>query len=125
LEIAQHRSDRVKTVRTSFDREEKRRDRRHPLPTMVVTVDGVEYRSVNWSFGGILLGGFARPIAVGDTIKGSLHFPDLPDAAPFAAEVVRRDEAAQEIAARFRELSERGFNLLDRAVARRLGGPRD
>lgn len=113
----------MKMVRTSFDRDEKRRDQRHPLPTMIVTVEGVEYRSVNWSFGGILLSGFTGPVAIGDTIKGSLHFPDLPDAAPFAAEVVRRDEAAQEIAARFRELSERGFNLLDRAVARRLAGP--
>ncbi|MBV9523591.1 MAG: hypothetical protein JO010_12395, partial [Alphaproteobacteria bacterium] len=49
----------MKVIRTSFDRREERRDRRYPLPPLLVELGGVEHATVNWSLGGFLVSGFS------------------------------------------------------------------
>ena len=39
-------------VRTNFDREESRRDRRQSMPPIVLRIAEREYAAVNWSLGG-------------------------------------------------------------------------
>ena len=36
-------------TRVSYDRREERRDKRYPLPALVITIDGELYETVNWS----------------------------------------------------------------------------
>ena len=37
---------------------ERRRDRRLPLPIFTVRLDGVNYQTMNWSLGGLLIEGY-------------------------------------------------------------------
>lgn len=106
-------------TRTSFSRPEARRDRRYPMPTLGVTLGARELWTTNWSLGGFMLHDFAMPVEVGSVVEGTMRFDGSPTV-PFKAEVVRVGPAPGEIGARFRELEDDAFDLLDRAISRRL-----
>jgi hypothetical protein len=106
-------------TRTSFSRSEARRDRRYPMPTLGITIGARELWSANWSLGGFMLHDCAMPVEAGSVIEGTMRFEGSP-AVRFTAEVVRVGPAPGEIGARFRELDDAAFDLLDRAISRRL-----
>jgi hypothetical protein len=111
----------MKTKRVSYFPQEDRRDRRYPLPVLVIIIGGIEYSTVNWSLGGFLITGFDRKIVPGQTITGTLHAIDRPDSLPFTATVVRSgDPEPGQLAAKFEDLGELGFSLLERIITRRL-----
>lgn len=111
----------MKIIRTNFDRNEGRRDRRYPLPPLVVVLDGVEYSTVNWSLGGFLISGYRRAAVSGQKIVGTLLLVTRPETIDFQGEVIRVDEPAPgNLAVQFDELGERGMVILDRLIARRL-----
>ncbi|HZS84000.1 MAG TPA: PilZ domain-containing protein [Stellaceae bacterium] len=110
----------MKVIRTSFDRHEERRDRRYPLPPLVVVIEGAEYTTVNWSLGGFLVSGFAGEIPVGATIMGKLRVGEEKRFLRFTGTVVRVDTPEPGyLAVQFNELGEDGIGILDRYVARR------
>jgi hypothetical protein len=49
---------------------EKRKDRRVLFPSLTVIVDGITYKTSNWSFGGFLVDGCATPVAVDEHVRG-------------------------------------------------------
>jgi hypothetical protein len=108
-------------TRVSYDRREERRDKRYPLPVLVITIDGELYETVNWSLGGFLVTGFARHLEPGDTITGSFRLVDQPISVEFSAEVVRIDGPARDhLAVKFTDLGEHGMSVLERIITRRL-----
>jgi hypothetical protein len=111
----------MRFVRTSFDRNEGRQDRRYPVPPIVVAIDGVEYSTVNWSLGGFLLNGFFKPVDCGAPISGTFCLVDRPETVEFTGTVIRTDQPERgNLAVRFNDLGERGVTILDRVIARRM-----
>jgi hypothetical protein len=106
-------------VKTTFDRFESRRDRRYPVPCLVVTIGTQSYRSINWSMGGLLLE-VPQQSCWGDHVEGTLGMPGQDKAIAFQAEVVRADPEAGTLALRFAPIDAKAVDFLDRAVARRL-----
>ena len=107
----------LRTIRTNFDRDESRRDRRYPLPPVKVSLADRAYETVNWSLGGFLLA--AGPVlTVGAIVAGSLKLFD--DRAPydFIAEVVRCDDNG--VGFHFVEISSDLVGALDRVLANRM-----
>src|ERR1700749_2026764 len=84
-------SDRRPT-KISFDPREDRRDRRYPLPPVSITIDGVEYTTVNWSLGGFLLSGFEVAMKPGQHIAARLQVNKETAAVEFTGVIVRIDE---------------------------------
>lgn len=116
----------MKTIRTNFDRDELRRDRRYPLPPLRVTfapreVPG-EFETANWSLGGFALAPQEdRPLpslALGATVAGTLIPYAMTEFYPFAAEVVRRD--GDGLGFQFVEKSDALIGVLDRALSNRM-----
>ena len=108
-------------TRVSYDRREERRDKRYPLPALVITIDGELYETVNWSLGGFLVTGFAKHLAPGTTITGSFRLVDQPISVDFTATVVRVDGPDRDhLAASFVDLGEYGMSVLERIITRRL-----
>jgi hypothetical protein len=111
----------MRFVRTSFDRNEGRQDRRYPVPPIVVAIDGVEYSTVNWSLGGFLITGFDRRISPGKPIAGTLGTPEQPVMIEFSAKVVRVGEPVPgQLAVQFTDLGEHGLSVLERILTRRM-----
>ena len=109
------------TRRVSYFPQEDRRDRRYPLPALVITIGAVEYSTVNWSLGGFLITGFDRKAVPGQTITGMLRVIDKPATLPFTATIVRSgDPEPDHLAAKFEDLGELGISMLERIITRRL-----
>lgn len=107
----------LKTIRTNFDRQEGRRDRRYALPAITVLLDSGQYPTRNWSLGGFLLPASPR-LAVGLRVEGELVLPTRSDTFSFVGEVVRWEPDA--IAFRFVEPSAELIAVLDRLIAGRM-----
>jgi hypothetical protein len=112
----------LRTLRTNFDRNEQRRDRRYPLPAMIVTLEGrPQEEVVNWSLGGFLLPA-GLPLEPGAAVSGTLRLPPGDEVFAFTAELVRRETAPDALAFRFLEQDARLLDALDRALVRRVAG---
>ncbi len=108
----------MRVVRTNFDREESRRDRRYALPYLMVVIDGREYTSNNWSLGGFHLTA-ELPGEIGSLVSGTMHI-ESSDGFAFTAQLVRREEETGTVAFHFRDMTPLDMTKLDRALARRL-----
>jgi hypothetical protein len=113
----------LRTIRTTLDRHEMRRDRRYPLPPVTVSfVDG-DYTTVNWSLGGfLLLGGPA--VEIGVKLRATLSTLRRQESFAVTVEAVRHDGAASGVAFRFVEPSAQMVAVLDHLIADRLVGRR-
>jgi hypothetical protein len=107
----------LKTIRSNFDRNEARRDRRYPLPPITVTLPSGAYATSNWSLGGFLLPPGLN-LALGLSVSGNATMPDGNPTHGFTAEVVRCD--ADGTGFRFVEPSDELVGALDRAISHRL-----
>jgi hypothetical protein len=112
----------MRTLRTNFSRLESRRDRRYAIPPLVVSIDGHDYISDNWSLGGFHLTGELAH-AVDEVVTGTFKVDSDkgPKVFDFSAKVVRHEEVGGKIAFHFEGLSGDAVTALDRALARRLG----
>jgi PilZ domain len=107
-------------IRTSYDRGDNRRDKRYPVPSLVVILFGVEYQAKDWSLGGVRLAGQPKSLKVGDGFYGEFRVADGEERAAFRGDVVRIDPEADEFAIRFVELGLHAIEQLDGALARRF-----
>jgi hypothetical protein len=107
-------------TRTSYDKGDNRRDKRYPLPALVVVLSGQEYRTRNWSLGGLRLSGVPRSLNIGDEFNGEFRLADGTDRAGFHGDVVWIDLPSREFGVRFLELGLHAIELLDGALAHRF-----
>jgi len=106
-----------RVVRTSFDRHEFRRDRRYPVPPILVRIQGRDYKSLNWSLGGFRIEARDLGLAVGDGIAGSLHMIQIDHTCDFTAEIIWADREEGDVGARFVEIAPDGLAALDRVLS--------
>jgi hypothetical protein len=107
-------------TRTSYDKGDNRRDKRYPLPALVVILSGQEYRTRNWSLGGLRLSGVPKSLNVGDEFNGEFRLAEGAERAPFRGDLVWVDARSREFGVRFLELGMHAIELLDGALARRF-----
>ena len=113
----------LKVIRTNFDRREMRRDRRTPVPRVVVSIGDKEYEVHDWSLGGFqTVEGPA--IGIGAHVTGTLRIVGRDGEYRFEAEAVRSITANHGIGFHFLGLSPELVTALDRAVMRRFVGRR-
>ncbi len=108
-------------IRTNFDRDEHRRDRRYVLPPITVTIAGHKYAVVDWSLGGFQPVG-ELPVVIGQQVDGTVSIEGKDAAYAFTAEAVRHDEVTNGFGFRFIEPSPLLIGALDRALGERLAG---
>lgn len=108
----------MRTIRTNFDRQESRRDRRYAAPFLTVLMNEQEFTSDNWSLGGFQLT-TKMALDLGAVVKGALRI-DGSGGFEFTALVVRKDKDAGTLGFQFREMTPQAITRLDRALARRL-----
>ena len=74
------------------------RDRRHHYrleqPVLTVTIGGRDYATLNWSLGGLRVGGVRERFDRGQTIEGEIRLP-AGGAGSFVAEVVNAGESGR------------------------------
>src|ERR671923_57557 len=71
---------------------DRRRHPRHAGPALALTIEGRRYKTVDWSLGGMRLGGFHRPLARGERVSGRVGRIARTRAGEFVAEVVHVTE---------------------------------
>ena len=94
---------------------EKRRDKRHLMPTLVISIDGKIYLTKDWSLGGVLLSHYFGRRAQGEEIRGNVGVVTAPGRYPFKGVAVRQDAVRGELALRFTDLSDATLALLKEA----------
>ena len=109
-----------RVVRTNFDRLEFRRDRRYPVPPLVVRIQGRDYTSVNWSLTGFRIDAGDLGLSAGDGIAGSLHMSDIDHTCPFTAEVIWTEREEGDVGAKFIEIAPDCVAALDRMLSHRM-----
>lgn len=117
---------------------ENRKDRRYQYPVLEVVLEGVVFRTHDWSLGGMALdpvdlapggasSGGKETTEDGEIrLSGRLSVPEIPDLGfgTFVAKLVRVDSTTGQIFLSFVTLSDESFTLMDKALARRLSGGR-
>src|SRR5579871_3037938 len=93
-----------KVISISIDRLEFRRDRRYPVPPVIVRVYERDYPTVNWSMSGVQIAAYELGLTVSDGVAGSLHMPETGKSFEFSGEVVWTDREQGTIGAKFTEL---------------------
>ena len=109
-----------KSTRISLNRLEFRRDRRYPVPPVVVRIFDRDYPTVNWSLGGVQFAGPDLSLAVEDGIAGTLHMTETRNSFEFSAVVVWTDTQQGTVGARFTELPLHAVETLDRYLSQWL-----
>lgn len=110
----------MSSTRYNYHPVDGRKDQRYPAPEISVTLVYGDFVTTNWSLGGLLISGFQDRVAPGSMLAGTFSAGNGVEPVPFSAEVVRCDRASGELALKFVDLSERGVDVLDRALARRF-----
>lgn len=113
----------LRTIRTSFDRRELRRDQRYVLPPMSVGFASREFETVNWSLSGFLLSG-GPAVEIGDHVAAMVRVAPSDRVFEVTAEAVRHDPDADGVAFRFVDPTEAMVELLDHVIASRMFGGR-
>ncbi len=101
---------------------EKRKDRRVLIPPLRVALDGAEYETTNWSFGGFLLEDSAPAHAYGQAVAGSFGWDGR--MFPFAGRVTRHVATTGELAVAFDGLAEDALVFLNAHLRDYLARPR-
>lgn len=109
-----------RVVRTNFDRLEFRRDRRYPVPLLVVCIQGRDYNSVNWSLGGFRIDARDLGLAVGDGVAGTLQMSHIDHICAFTAEIMWTHREEGDVGAKFIEIAPDCLAALDRMLSHRM-----
>lgn len=96
-------------------RAERRRDRRLGKNVITLELDGQFYSTRDWSLGGFGVDGYQGSLQPGDLAPVSIVLETGRQTyeRTVLAGIVRNDDAAQTLGARFKELGDEAFDLLD------------
>jgi hypothetical protein len=106
-----------KNSHISISRVEFRRDRRYPVPPLVIRITERDYPAVNWSLGGFQIDASDLALAVGDGVEGLLHMVGMDRSCNFVAEIIWTGREQGTVGARFMELAPNALELLDGYMA--------
>ncbi len=106
-----------KNSHISIGRVEFRRDRRYPVPPLMVRIGGCDYPATNWSLGGFQIDASDLALAVGDGVEGLLHMVEMDRSCSFVAEIVWTGTERGTVGAKFTELPPNAVGLLDGYMA--------
>jgi len=106
-----------KNSHISIGRVEFRRDRRYPVPPLVIRITERDYPAVNWSLGGFQISASDLALAVGDGVEGLLHMVELSKSCDFMAEIIWTGSEGGTIGAKFTTLAPNAVELLDGYMA--------
>jgi hypothetical protein len=95
---------------------ERRRNPRLQSPTLRVEIDGIRYRTRDWSLSGFRVGQCHVPLLPGDRVAGRLHLPGAGGDGDFVAEVVWRSDGG-DVGMMIRELAPRVLVAMGGLVA--------
>ena len=106
-----------KNSHISVSRVEFRRDRRYPVPPLVVRILERDYPAVNWSLGGFQIDASDLALAVGDGVEGSLHMTETSRSCSFVGEIIWTRNERGTVGAKFTVLAPNAVELLDGYMA--------
>lgn len=106
-----------KNSHISIGRVEFRRDRRYPVPPLVVRIMERDYRAVNWSLGGFQIEASDLALATGDGVEGILQMSALNRSCSFVAEIIWTGSERGAVGAKFTALAPNAVELLDSYMA--------
>lgn len=106
-----------KNSHITVGRVEFRRDRRYPVPPLVVRIAGRDYPASNWSLGGFQVDASDVALAVGDGVEGLLHMVEMDRSCSFVAEIMWTRSERGTIGAKFTALAPNAVELLDGYMA--------
>ena len=106
-----------KNSHISIGRVEFRRDRRYPVPPLLVRIQGRDYPALNWSLGGFQIEAEDLALALGDGVEGILHMPEMSRSCNFVAEIVWTGRERGAVGASFTALAPNAVELLDGYMA--------
>jgi hypothetical protein len=106
-----------KNSHISIGRVEFRRDRRYPVPPLLVRIEGRDYPAVNWSLGGFQIEAGDLALALGDGVEGTLHMSETRRSCSFVAEIVWTGGQPGMVGAKFTALAPNAVELLDGYMA--------
>jgi hypothetical protein len=99
-----------------------RRDKRLPLPIFTVRINGQVCDTVNWSLGGLLVGGYVGIDRGEETVRVEIKLKDATGdyAIKATAKVIRVDNRTSTIALRFEEMSPLIYDFFERSFSARF-----
>lgn len=106
-----------KNSHISIGRVEFRRDRRYPVPPLLVRITERDYPAVNWSLGGFQIDADDLALAVGDGVEGVLHMVETGRSCSFVAEIIWTESETRAVGAKFTALAPNAVELLDGYMA--------
>jgi hypothetical protein len=107
----------IKNSHISIGRVEFRRDRRYPVPPLVVRITERDYAAVNWSLGGFQIEASDLALAIGDGVEGALHMVETGRSCTFVAEIMWTQSETGTVGAKFTVLAPNAVDLLDGYMA--------
>jgi len=99
----------------------RRTDDRLQAFALKISLDGGQYRTVDWSLSGVLVGDYYGARGPEDEVEGSFQIATDMNSYPFKAVVVRRDSTAGQLALNFTDLRPRAFSVLEAFMMGRYG----
>ncbi len=100
----------------------RRGNQRMVVPRLTVKIQGHYYETLDWSYGGLRLK-LPHTAPVPTTPLLGLIIGPKDDIGVFSGGVARVDDAGQALSVSFAEVSEDGYDLLDRLVRGKLIAP--
>ena len=101
---------------------EHRRDKRLVLPVFVVKIAGRECETVNWSLGGLLIGGYDGKLLVERLVEIEIKAKDSVAELHMSikSKVIRVDRDKGEVALKFENLSPQMHDFFERCFSQKL-----
>ena len=106
-----------KNSHISISRVEFRRDRRYPVPPLVVRISERGYPALNWSLGGLQIEAGDNGLAVGDGVEGDLQMPEISRSCSFVGEIIWIRRKGGVVGVKFTALTPEAVELLDGYMA--------
>lgn len=101
----------------TIGRVEFRRDRRYPVPPLVVRIAERDYVAVNWSLGGFQIDASDLALGVGDGVEGILYMSETKRSCSFVGEIIWTRSERGTVGAKFTALAPNAVELLDGYMA--------
>jgi hypothetical protein len=109
---------------TAARHSENRRDKRLPTPVFAITIGGQECNTINWSLGGLRIGGYDGTLPVGSLVDIEIRSdgPEPELCETIKVKVILVNRAANELAVKFEGMNSKVYAHFERSFSRRFRG---